>query len=113
MVPRYLERAETAKRSAAKAQIAILEQHLGAFMMDCGRYPSQSEGLSVLRTAPSGLTDKWKGPYGKESDLTDPWGNPFKYVMSGTKNPNAFDIISYGKDLQQGGEGENADIYND
>ncbi|MBN1766546.1 MAG: type II secretion system major pseudopilin GspG [Sedimentisphaerales bacterium] len=113
MVPRYLERAEMAKGKSAKPKIAILEVNLGMFMTDCGRYPTQSEGLEALQSAPAGLSEKWRGPYGKHDDLLDPWGNQFIYVYPGTKNPNTFDIISYGKDGQIGGEDENADIYND
>lgn len=113
MVPRYLEKAEAGKRTAAQAQIAVVEQHLSAFMMDCGRYPSQSEGLEALRNAPPGLAEKWKGPYGKQSDLIDPWGNSFIYIRPGEKNPNSFDIVCCGSDGQRGGEGGNADMYND
>ncbi len=113
IVPRYLERAEQAKRLATKASIARIEQHLGAFYTDCSRYPTPSEGLSALRSAPPGLGDKWKGPYGGESDLIDPWGNQYVYQKPGKKNPNRYDIISYGADGQPGGEGDNADITND
>ena len=113
VVPRYLELAEEAKWNAAKPKIALLEQHLSMFMVNCGRYPTQAEGLDALRTAPAGLSDKWKGPYGKESNLLDPWGNRFEYFKPGQKNPNKFDIVSYGQDGQTGGEGFDADIFND
>ena len=113
LVPRFIETVPEAKRKIAKAQIATVEQLLSQFMIHCGRYPTQAEGLNALRTAPAGLGEKWKGPYGKESDLKDPWGNPFAYKKPGSKNPNSFDIISYGTDGQQGGEGDNADIFND
>jgi general secretion pathway protein G len=41
----------------------------------------------------------------------DPWGHPYVYVMPGAHN-NDFDLMSYGKDGQPGGTGENADIGN-
>ena len=41
----------------------------------------------------------------------DPWGNEFQLVIPGQINVD-FDIVSYGKDGQSGGEGENADIVN-
>jgi general secretion pathway protein G len=113
IVPQYLNRVEGAKHKAAKAQIAKIELSLGAFLMDCGRYPEQSEGLQALLTCPSGLNDRWKGPYCKESQLLDPWGRPFQYIKPGVKTPSSFDIISYGTDGQPGGEGDNQDIYND
>ena len=113
LVPKLVQRVPEAKRRIAKTQIVALEQLMSQFMMDCGRYPSQTEGMQSLRDAPPGLNEKWKGPYAKESDLIDPWGTPFKYERPGTKNPNSFDIISYGSDCQPGGEGDNADIFND
>ena len=78
--------------------------------MDCSTYPSD---LSALRTVPANLAAKWHGPYGKENDLVDPWGNPFKYVYPGVKNPSGFDILCYGSDGQPGGEGNAADITNE
>jgi len=113
VVPQYLDRLEGGKREAARAQVALVEQHLNAFLLDCGRYPEQSEGLEALRTAPAGVVDKWRGPYGKASHLIDPWGNAMQYFKPGKVNPNSFDIVCYGKDGQPGGEGDNADIYND
>ena len=43
-----------------------------------------------------------------QDDLLDPWGN--KYLLLEGTNGRDFDIVSYGKDGTQGGEGENADI---
>jgi len=40
----------------------------------------------------------------------DPWGKPYLYKAPGEKGD--FDIVSYGKDGQPGGSGENADITN-
>ena len=37
----------------------------------------------------------------------DSWRNPFTYVKKG----NSFDLISFGADRKEGGEGEGADIY--
>jgi general secretion pathway protein G len=113
VVPRYLERAQSAKRNVAKAQLADLEKAISMFYMDCGRYPDTSDGgLQSLLKAPSSLTEKWHGPYTKESQLVDPWGRPIVYAKPGVKNPDSYDILSYGKDGQPGGEGDNADIYN-
>ncbi len=113
IVPQYIGKAEAAKPKIAKAGIAMLELHLSAFMLDCGRYPQPSEWPTALRSPPPGLVEKWKGPYGKESHLLDPWSHPYQYVLPGKKNPQGFDIVSYGADGKPGGEAENADIYND
>ncbi len=112
MVPKYMERARMAKWDIAKTKMGVLEGHLAMFMNDCHRYPTQSEGLAALRAAPSGLTEKWRGPYGKENDILDPWGQEYIYTIPGKKNTNKFDLASYGRDGQPGGEEDNADIDN-
>lgn len=76
-------------------------------------YPDDSEGLEALVTAPAGLEEKWTGPYLKKSELLDPWNNPYQYRSEGEVNPGSFDIFSFGADGTEGGEGDNADIYND
>lgn len=46
-------------------------------------------------------------PYLKTDEyLTDPWGNPYVYVIMG----NDFEIVSYGADGMEGGKGDNEDL---
>jgi general secretion pathway protein G len=66
-----------------------------------------------LMAAPPELQEKWNGPYLKKSQLVDPWGSPYVYIREGQFNVGSFDLMSYGADGQEGGEGENADIVND
>ncbi len=94
-------------------KMAIIESALAKFYMDCERFPDDSEGLGVLLEAPEGLEEKWKGRYVKESEILDPWGNPYIYVAEGMVNIGSFDLISYGPDGMEGGEGDNEDIIND
>ncbi|WOO40040.1 type II secretion system major pseudopilin GspG [Rubellicoccus peritrichatus] len=70
---------------------------LMAFRLNTGRYPTTEQGLAALRTAPSGVGTKWKGPY-IEKDAIDPWGNPYQYRYPGTRNPDKYDIWSLGAD---------------
>ncbi len=108
--PRMFKRLGKSKRDISKAKMAIIEQAVETFNLDCGRYP---ESLDELLEAPEGLEDKWKGAYLKRSDLLDAWDNPYVYRPEGEVNPGYIDIISFGADGQEGGEGDNADIYND
>jgi general secretion pathway protein G len=101
------------KRDIAKAKMAIIDNALGRFYLDCGRFPDDSEGLEVLLTAPADVEDKWAGPYAKQSELLDPWGYPYEYYEEGTANVGSYDIVSLGADGVEGGAGENQDIYND
>jgi general secretion pathway protein G len=113
VAPRMFGVLGKAKRDIAKAQIANIESAVGAFYLNCGRYPTDGEGLGALIQRPDDLEGKWAGPYVKEKQIIDPWGNEYIYIAEGQYNPGSFDIISLGADGQQGGEGENADIYND
>ena len=113
VAPRMFKGLGKAKSDIAKSKMAIVENALGRFYFDCGRMPSQDEGLDALLTAPADLEEKWAGPYLKRSELLDPWDNPYLYVEEGTINAGSYDLISYGADGQDGGEGDNEDIYND
>ncbi len=113
LAPRMFTGLGEAKSKIARAKIARIEGALAQFQYDCGRLPDESEGgLEALLVAPPDLEDKWKQPYIKQSELIDPWGNPFVYISEGEYNPGSFDVISWGADGQEGGEGENADIIN-
>jgi general secretion pathway protein G len=113
VAPRMFKGLGKAKRDIAKAKMAIIEDALARFYISCGRYPDDSEGLEVLLVAPADLTEQWSGPYLKRSELLDSWDNPYIYVAEGQVNPGSFDLVSFGADGMEGGEGDNEDIYND
>lgn len=113
LVPRVFKGLGKAKRDIAKAKMTNIESAIGRFYIDCGRYPDYSESLEVLITAPQDLEEKWNGPYLKQSELLDPWGNQYFYASEGEINPGSFDLISYGADGAEGGESDNEDIFND
>jgi general secretion pathway protein G len=112
VAPNVIKHVGKAKVDLAKPRMAIIEDAIGRFYMDCGRYPTDSEGLEALLVDP-GNTTGWNGPYVKQSQVLDPWNNVYIYVAEGTVNPGNFDLICLGADGQEGGDGENADIYND
>ncbi len=101
------------KADLTRAKMAIIENALARFYVECGRYPDDSEGLEVLILPPADMEEgKWNGPYLKQSDLLDLWDNPYIYVAEGEYNPGSFDLISLGADGMDGGEGDNEDIVN-
>lgn len=113
LAPRMFRGLGQAKADIARAKMTIIEDSLSRFQYDCGRLPSESEGgLEALLVAPPDLADRWMGPYLKQSQLLDPWGNMYIYISEGQYNPGSFDLISLGADGQEGGEGDNADIVN-
>ena len=72
VTPRLFKGIGKTKADLTRAKMAILENALGRFYLDCGRYPDDTEGLEALIIPPSELEEgKWNGPYCKESDLMD------------------------------------------
>jgi general secretion pathway protein G len=107
VAPRFFGKLSTAKLKAAKVQIEMFGTALDGFRLDTGRYPTTEEGLKALREKPSGA-DKWEGPYLPKEIPLDPWGNA--YVYRSPSEHGDYDIISYGLDKAEGGEGENQDV---
>jgi general secretion pathway protein G len=101
-----------AKRTAGRAQLDVLGLALDAYRLDVGEYPSEEQGLRVLRHAP--LSEEtlrgWRGPYLRQELPADPWGRPWIYRMPGTANPTSHDLYSLGRDGRVGGEGEDEDL---
>ncbi|MFZ6748832.1 type II secretion system major pseudopilin GspG [Undibacterium sp. Ren11W] len=108
--PKYFSQLGKSEVTIAKAQIEAFEKSLDTYRLDLGHYPNSEEGLSVLLTAPAANAEKWNGPYLKKAVPPDPWGHPYIYRSPGTKSE--FEIVSYGRDGQPGGSGEDADISN-
>lgn len=104
----FIGRGEKAKADAAKIEIGQIGQALDLYKLETGRYPSSSDGLQALVTAPAGASN-WNGPYWKKSQIPkDPWGNDYRYTSPGQKG--AYDILSLGADGKEGGEGVEKDI---
>ena len=109
VAPRYFSQVGKSEVNVAKAQIDALQKALDQFRLDIGRYPSTELGLNALVTRPPN-EPKWNGPYLSKAVPLDPWGKAYAYKMPGERDD--FDLLSYGKDGQPGGSGENADIGN-
>jgi general secretion pathway protein G len=109
VAPRYFGQVGKSEVNVAKAQLDALEKALDQYRLDTGRYPSAELGLNALIDRPAN-EPKWNGPYLRKSVPLDPWGRPYLYRLPGEKGE--FDLVSYGKDGQPGGSGENADIVN-
>lgn len=105
--PTLFQRINPAKQSAARAQMENFMTALDSYFVDNGGFPTAQQGLAVLRTKPAGAT-KWAGPYLKKEIPNDPWGNPFQYRAPGRNG--GYEIISYGADGKEGGEGEDKDV---
>jgi len=97
VVPKFTNRSEQARITAAKTDIASMETALDAFEVDSGRFPSGDEGLNALVESPANLTS-WRGPYIKRGVPKDPWGNAYIYRYPGVRNTSGYDLYSTGPD---------------
>ena len=105
--PRYFAQIGKSERGTAKAQIEAFAKALDAYRLDVGHYPRTELGLSVLMVKPAD-EPRWNGPYLQKDVPLDPWGHAYVYRIPGQLGE--FDLLSYGKDGQPGGEGDAADI---
>ena len=108
IVPNVLDRADDARVTAAKTDIANINQALKLYRLDNQRYPTAEQGLQALVVKPTTgpAPQNWK-PY-LEKLPNDPWGAQYQYANPGVKG--AVDVFSFGADGQSGGEGRDADI---
>lgn len=106
---RVFRNVERGRQTVAKQQIVEFESVLDIYRLDVGRYPNTQEGLQALRTKPPGV-ENWDGPYLRKDVPVDPWNHLYVYRFPGKDGD--FDLLSYGADGQEGGEGDAADITN-
>jgi general secretion pathway protein G len=83
---------DTAKVNRAKSDIATIVDAVEAFHLKNGRYPTNEEGLEKLPL----------------KNRLDPWGNTYEYNCPGHTEP--FEVVSFGADGREGGDGMDADI---
>lgn len=91
------------KQSVAAMEIAKICQALDTYYTIQDNYPTTDQGIAALveksDVFPDGLLNKLP---------RDPWKNPYVYQQPGRDAP--YEVLSYGADNQEGGEGANKDI---
>jgi general secretion pathway protein G len=106
VAPRFIGKGEQAKPKIARQQIEMLGTALDTYKLDVGDYP---EGLNLLIETTEEDMSKWDGPYLKKRVIPkDPWNNDYVYKYPGENSE--YDLSSYGKDGEEGGEGLDRDI---
>lgn len=105
--PKLFGQIGKSETKAAKAQLDALQKALDQYRIDVGHYPSSEQGLAALLAKPAD-EPKWSGPYMAKAIPPDPWGRAYQYTAPGQHGD--FDLLSYGRDGQPGGEGDNADV---
>ena len=108
VVAQVIHRADDARVTAARTDIANLQQALKLYKLDNQRFPTAEQGLQALVSRPTAgpTPPNWRATLDKLPN--DPWGRPYQYINPGLKGE--VDVMSLGADGQPGGEGKNADI---
>ncbi|MFW5995667.1 MAG: type II secretion system major pseudopilin GspG [Halanaerobiaceae bacterium] len=111
--PELMDRVSEASQTTAENQLDIFKTALNNYRLDTGDYPTSDQGLEALVEEPSSAPDGWDGPYLDENRVPeDPWGNEYQYESPGEHNEDTYDLCSLGRDGEEGGDGEDADINN-
>jgi len=114
VAPKIIGRTDDARIAEGKVQIRNFETALKLFKLDNGFYPETQQGLDALLAKPTvgRIPPNYReGGYLEQNKIPlDPWGDHYIYVSPGVHGD--FDIISYGADGKEGGEGKDADITN-
>ncbi len=102
--------------AVTKLKMSKVKNALLQYKTDVGHYPTKREGgiRGLLEKPSTPAGGKWRGPYlDDEDDLEDKWGNELEYNAppARSKKFKVFEIISFGADGQEGGEGDNVEIY--
>ena len=97
---------DKAKYKQAQLEVQKLTAAVQEFYLDTGNMPNSLEQL-VNDSGDS----MWMGPYVKEKELTDPWGESYQFSAR-SQHGQSFDIYSYGSDKSPGGDKLASDIGN-
>ena len=83
---------DKAKRNRARSDIATIVNAVESYYAENGRYPNNDEGLTLLPL----------------KSTSDPWGREYQYNQPGREEP--FEVICYGANGREGGDGADGDI---
>jgi general secretion pathway protein G len=114
IVPQFMDRPDQAKVVAARSDVQAIATALEIYRLDNHHYPSTQQGLDALSQRPAGQPQarNWNpGGYLRKAPL-DPWGNPYRYEVPGTRSGQGYDLYSLGADGQPGGTDLAAEIGN-
>ncbi len=110
ILPKVLERPGQAQRTKVFSDFNVIGQQLEMYQLDNFNLPTVDEGLQALVSPPRpDMRNYPKGGYLSKAPK-DPWGNDYIYRRPG--DHGEYDILSYGRDGQPGGEGIDSDLGN-
>lgn len=110
IVPNVIGRPDEARVTVAKSDLKAVAAALRMYRLDNGDYPTTEQGLAALVERPTAAPApaNWSAEGYLAEMPRDPWGRDYVYRSPG--RTGAFDLLSYGKDGEEGGEGLDADL---
>jgi general secretion pathway protein G len=93
---------EGAKLTQVRNDMAALRNALDLYKLNAGHYPTTQQGLKALVDKPT--TNPVPKMWTRISDKVplDPWNNEYMYRYPGRKDNTTFELISRGRDMQEG-----------
>lgn len=110
IVPNVIGRPDEARVTVAKTDLKTIATALRVYRLDNGDYPTTAQGLSALVERPTAPPEPraWSAEGYLPEVPTDPWGRDYVYRSPGLTGP--YDLLSLGKDGEEGGEALDADL---
>lgn len=110
IVPNVIGRPDQARVTVAKTDLKTIAAALRMYRLDNGDYPTTDQGLKALVERPTAAPEpaNWNSEGYLPETPRDPWGRDYVYRSPG--RTGGFDLMSYGKDGEPGGEGLDADL---
>jgi general secretion pathway protein G len=110
IVPNVIGRPDQARVTVAKTDLKTIATALRVYRLDNGDYPTTEQGLRALVERPTTAPEpaSWAADGYLAEVPRDPWGRDYVYRSPG--RAGAYDLMSYGKDGAEGGEGLDADL---
>jgi general secretion pathway protein G len=88
----------------AQAGVRMIASVTSRYFLDTSSAPKSIEDLLSNERG----VQNWKGPYITPSQALDPWKN--RYVIYAPGQHSELDVVSFGEDGREGGDGRAADI---
>jgi general secretion pathway protein G len=108
---RVADKIDQARVTTTMANLKMLHQAVNQFKMQTGRYPTDEEQLIALIEQPADVISYPEGGFLETTEITqDGWSRDFLYE-SYPQDGTPFWIVSFGADGEEGGEGNDADLY--
>ncbi len=95
---------EIAKEKRTEADIETITTQLKTYEMLNLFLPTTDQGIDALVKEPAGEPRPKRWRQLLEMVPLDPWGTPYKYRSPGKRNPQSFDLYSWGPDRQESGD---------